>query len=61
MIKIFKNKDIKIVTNGVYKSLYEPLGYKPFVPEKKKIIVAQKPTTDVKNEESSLSKKKRGE
>jgi len=29
MIKIFKDNDTKVVTQGVYNSLYKPLGYKP--------------------------------
>ena len=33
MIRIFKDNDIKVVTQGAYNSLYKPLGYKPIIEE----------------------------
>ena len=74
MIRIFKDKDIRVVTQGVYKNLYEPLGYKPVIEEKKSKVVVQK-VEETKPEEpelenvkenkrikeSSKSKRRRGE
>lgn len=28
MIKVYKDKDIAIVTRGLYEEIYKPLGYK---------------------------------
>lgn len=74
MIKIYKNNDYKVVTNGVFKSIYEPLGYKPVV-ENKKVVKVQPKIEEPKIEEpkveepvelepkkeSSRPKRKRGE
>lgn len=64
MIRIFKDNDVKIVTQGVYNNLYKPLGYKPIIEEKpKKTIVDEnkeiKKTEQVKG--SSKDKRNRGE
>lgn len=71
MIRIFKDNDVKVVTNGAYKQLYKPLGYKPIIEEKKSKVVVQKQeeakteeinsgdNTEIK--ESSRPKRKRGE
>lgn len=74
MIRVFKGNDVKVVTQGVYKSLYAPLGYKPIIEEKKVKAVVKEPDVkepDVKepevneptlNKESSkTTKRKRGE
>lgn len=71
MIRIFKDNDVKVVTNGVYNQLYKPLGYKPIIEEKKSKVVVQKveetkpeePKPEDINEikESSTPKRKRGE
>ena len=65
MIRIFKDNDVKLVTQGVYKNLYEPLGYKPVIEEKKATIPVQPKEEVIKepkqNKESSKYKKDRGE
>lgn len=71
MIRIFKDNDVKVVTNGVYNQLYKPLGYKPVIEEKKSKVVVQKQEElkpeepileDIKeNKESSRPRRKRGE
>lgn len=54
MIRIYKDNDIKLVTQGVYKNLYEPLGYKPVIEEKKETKVVQ--PTKIKTEEPKETK-----
>lgn len=49
MIRIYKGNDVKVVTQGVYKSLYAPLGYKQIIEEKKPKVVNQ-PKNKVKEE-----------
>jgi len=64
MIRIFKENDIKVVTNGVYNSLYKPLGYKPVIEEVKEEQVIQPKKEEVKPEktkESSKTTKKKKE
>lgn len=67
MIRIFKDNDVKLVTNGVYNSLYKPLGYKPIIEvkeePKKEPVVVQPKKEEVKPEqikESSKPKKTGG-
>jgi len=62
MIRIFKDNDIKVVTQGAYKSLYAPLGYKPVIEEKPKAVVKEEKVVEPKeNKESSKPRRKRGE
>lgn len=67
MIRIFKDNDIKVVTQGVYNNLYKPLGYKPIIEEKKakasvKEVKVEKPQEPNENKESSkINKRNRGE
>lgn len=71
MIRIYKDNDVKLVTQGVYNSMYKPLGYKPIIEEKKSKVAVQtveetKPEEpkpeDVKEvKESSKPKRRRGE
>lgn len=44
MIKVYKDKDIAIVTRGLYEAIYKPLGY-DIIEEKEK----QKEKVDKKN------------
>ena len=75
MIKIIKGKDTKVVTQGVYNSLYKPLGYKPIedakkvAPSKPKVeepkvkepkVEEPKVEEEVKKESSQI-KRRRGE
>ena len=48
MIRIFKDNDIKVVTQGVYNSLYKPLGYKPIIEEKPKVVVKEEKVVEPK-------------
>lgn len=57
MIRIFKDNDVKLVTNGVYNSLYKPLGYKPVIEEIKKEPVVQPKKEEVKPEQIKESSK----
>ena len=58
MIRIFKDNDVKLVTNGVYNSLYKPLGYKPIIEEpKKEPVVVQPKKEEVKPEQTKESSK----
>ena len=57
MIKIYKNNDYKVVTNGVFKSIYEPLGYKPVV-ENKKVVKVQPKVEEPKVEEPKIEEPK---
>ena len=65
MIKIIKGKDTKVVTQGVYNSLYKPLGYKP-IEDAKKVAPSKPKVEEPKVEEevkkeSSQIKRRRGE
>lgn len=42
MIKIFKNNDYKVVTRGVFESIFKPLGYKQVETPKKVVSVQPK-------------------
>ena len=65
MIRIFKDNDVKLVTQGVYKNLYKPLGYKPIIEEKKEKTVVEKPKVEkpqevkIVKESSESTKRKR--
>lgn len=73
MIRIFKDNDVKVVTQGVYKNLYKPLGYQPVIEIKPEVKAEVKPEVKVvvkeevtvkpnENKESSkTTKKKKGE
>lgn len=75
MIKIFKDNDTKVVTQGVYNSLYKPLGYKPVEatkpvapvqpkveePKVEELKIEETVVEKVVKKESSENKKKRGE
>lgn len=66
MIRIYKDNDVKVVTKGVYNSLYKPLGYKPIIEEKKPKVVIQQPKDETvtkpdENKESSRTRRTRGE
>ena len=64
MIRIFKDNDIKVVTQGVYDNLYKPLGYKPVIEEKpikavvKETVEPKTVSTNIPKESSKISKKK---
>ena len=59
MIRIFKDNDIKVVTQGVYTNLYAPLGYKPVIEEKPKEVVKAVVDKTTTNKESSKTTKKK--
>ena len=40
MIRIYKDKDTKVVTRGAYNTFYKPLGYKPIIEQE---VVVEKP------------------
>ena len=58
MIRIFKGNDIKFVTQGVYNSLYKPLGYKPIIEETKQPKVV-KPIEEIKQPKTIQHNKKK--
>ena len=47
MIRIFKNKDNKVVTRGAYETFYKPLGYQVVIEEKKAHKAENKTTVEV--------------
>lgn len=53
MIKIFKGNDTKVVTQGVYNSIYKPLGYQP-VETTKKVVIAKPKVEEPKVEEPKV-------
>ena len=71
MIRIYKDNDVKQVTIGVYKQLYEPLGYKTVIdaPEiKAEDIKEEKVVQPIEEEKkseqtikSSKNKKRKGD
>lgn len=66
MIRIFKDNDIKLVTQGTYKNLYASLGYKPVIEEEKKETVINEPVVKEPQEpviykKSSKNKRNKGE
>ena len=68
MIRIYKDNDIKLVTQGVYNNLYKPLGYKPVIEEKKEKTVINEPKvvepegkTVINKESSKINQKSKGE
>lgn len=54
MIRIFKDNDVKVVTNGVYNQLYKPLGYKPVIEEEKPRVVVQTPKDEKPQEPKEI-------
>lgn len=42
MIRIFKDKDVKVVTRGAYDTFYKPLGYN--------LVIEQRVTNKIKEE-----------
>ena len=46
MIRIFKDKDNKVVTRGAYENFYKSLGYQVVIEEKKAVRVEPKATVD---------------
>lgn len=51
MIKIFKDKDVKVVTKGAYESFYKPLGYNTMNDKKEvKPIEKSKSDNEIKKE-----------
>lgn len=57
MIKIFKDNDTKVVTQGVYNSIYKPLGYKP-VEVAKPVVTIQPKVEEPKVEEPEIKEVK---
>lgn len=47
MIRIFKDKDNKVVTRGAYETFYKPLGYQIVIEEKKASKAENKTTVEV--------------
>lgn len=47
MIRIFKDRDNKMVTRGAYETFYKPLGYKIVIEEKKANKAENKTTVEV--------------
>lgn len=60
MIRIYKNKDIKVVTKGAYENFYKSLGYNIIldVKEDKKEIVKE-PVVDTTNLDETVTKPKK--
>lgn len=54
MIRIYKDNDIKVVTQGVYNNLYKPLGYKLVIEEKTQPVKVE---TKIENKELKQSNK----
>ena len=66
MIRIYKDNDYKIVTQGAYNSLYAPLGYKIVTNIKVENnhpaeVIKHKAIGKTNKEESSNTKRKKGE
>lgn len=58
MIRIFKDKDIKIVTKGAFESIFKPLGYKQVIEVKEeKPVLKNEVRVNTKKNESSKEKK----
>lgn len=47
MIRIFKDRDNKVVTRGAYETFYKPLGYQVVIEEKKVLKTENKTTVEV--------------
>ena len=47
MIRIFKDRDNKVVTRGAYETFYKPLGYQIVIEEKKAPKAENKTTVEV--------------
>lgn len=47
MIRIFKDRDNKLVTRGAYETFYKPLGYQIVIEEKKAHKAENKTTVEV--------------
>ena len=47
MIRIFKDRDNKVVTRGAYETFYKPLGYQVVIEEKKVHKTENKTTVEV--------------
>ena len=46
MIRVFKDRDNKLVTRGAYETFYKPLGYQIVIEEKKTVKVEPKTTVE---------------
>lgn len=58
MIRIFKDKDVKIVTKGAFESIFKPLGYKQVIEVKEeKPVLKNEVKVNTKKNESSKEKK----
>lgn len=58
MIRIFKDKDIKIVTKGAFESIFKPLGYKQVIEVKEeKPVLKNEVRVNAKKNESLKEKK----
>lgn len=58
MIRIFKDKDVKIVTKGAFESIFKPLGYKQVIEVKEeKPVLKNEVRVNTKKNESSKEKK----
>lgn len=58
MIRIFKDKDIQVVTKGAFESIFKPLGYKQVIEVKEeKPVLKNEVRGNTKKNESSKEKK----
>lgn len=63
MIRIYKNKDVKVVTKGAYDTFYKPLGYNLIIEQqvtnKAKEEKPAKPIVEPKKQEEIVTETKR--
>ena len=50
MIRVYKNNDVKVVTKGVYDTIYAPLGYKLIIEENKQAKAKETTIEPIKEE-----------
>lgn len=57
MIKIYKDRDIKVVTNGAYEQIYKPLGYNIVIENIEPETVKEQNTFTRYNEEPTRTRR----
>ncbi len=57
MISIYKDKDVKTVTQGAYETFYKPLGYNIIIEETQKKPVQKQGTFTRYNDQNSKPRK----
>jgi len=61
MLRIYKDKDIKVVTKGAYETFFKPLGYKVVLEQREepKVEKPAKPIMEPEKQEEIVTERKK--